>query len=310
MRILFWGEMVFLSAMVVVSQPSLAHGQVNIALGKRATQSSTGFGGVASRAVDGKTDGNYSHHSVSHTKKQNHAWWEVDLGSVHTISKVVFYNRTDCCGERLNNVDVIVYDARRRIAGKRSIGVAHRINRVRLSVSGRYVRIQLRGKHYLSLTEVRVFGSKKIASTSGKNIALGKQATQSSTGYSGIASRAVDGKTDGNHFHHSVSHTKKQNHAWWEVDLGSVHTISKVVFYNRTDCCGERLNNVDVIVYDARRRVVGKRSVGVAHRINRVRLSVSGRYVRIQLRGKNYLSLTEVRVFGPGKITSPQPPSR
>ena len=60
------------------SQPS-AEPLENIALGKRVTQSSTAFGGDARRAVDGKVDGNYAHHSVTHTEFQSKPWWQVDL---------------------------------------------------------------------------------------------------------------------------------------------------------------------------------------------------------------------------------------
>src|SRR3954452_15332870 len=52
----------------------------NYALGKPATQSSTGWGGAASRAVDGNTDGNFFDNSVTHTLLEANAWWEVDLG--------------------------------------------------------------------------------------------------------------------------------------------------------------------------------------------------------------------------------------
>ncbi len=67
--------------------------------------------------------------------------------------------------------------------------------------------------------------------------------------------------------------------------------------YNRADCCGERLNNVDVIVYNARRKVVERRSVAKARPVNMVQFNTHDRFVRLQLKGKNYLSLAEVMVF-------------
>ena len=39
----------------------------NLAQGRPATQSSTLYGGVAGRAVDGNTDGHYSDSSTTHT---------------------------------------------------------------------------------------------------------------------------------------------------------------------------------------------------------------------------------------------------
>ena len=45
---------------------------VNLALGKPAVQSSTGYGGTADRAVDGNTNGDYfAGRSVSHTAENN-----------------------------------------------------------------------------------------------------------------------------------------------------------------------------------------------------------------------------------------------
>src|SRR5207249_606997 len=46
---------------------SEAAAPVNIALGKSAMESSTDWGGVASRAVDGNTSGSFGDNSVTHT---------------------------------------------------------------------------------------------------------------------------------------------------------------------------------------------------------------------------------------------------
>lgn len=55
-------------------------------------------------AVDGNTDGNYGHGSLSHTA-DNAAYdaWQVDLGSMQAVRAIVIWNRTDCCANRLNN---------------------------------------------------------------------------------------------------------------------------------------------------------------------------------------------------------------
>jgi hypothetical protein len=72
-------------------------GYNNIAIGKTATQSSTLYGGAASRAIDGNTNGFYSASSVTHT--DGHAttdpqpWWQVDLGANFVIGTVKVWNR-------------------------------------------------------------------------------------------------------------------------------------------------------------------------------------------------------------------------
>lgn len=75
---------------------------VNVAIEGTAKQSSTAFGGDASRAIDGNIDGDYTHDSVTHTGQQNNPWIEVDLGSPQPIDKLVIWNRTDG-GESISN---------------------------------------------------------------------------------------------------------------------------------------------------------------------------------------------------------------
>jgi len=55
----------------------------------------------------------------------------------------------------------------------------------------------------------------------------------------------------------SEFHSRGGQGYWWKVDLGKEYPVSKVVYYNRTDCCSSRSNgmkfqlidNVGQIVY-------------------------------------------------------------
>ena len=68
----------------------------NIALGKTATQLSTAHDGVASRAVDGNTNGVFTDNSVTHTAENGEcSWWRVDLGDTVDVSLVKDYNRDE-----------------------------------------------------------------------------------------------------------------------------------------------------------------------------------------------------------------------
>ncbi|NQT86252.1 discoidin domain-containing protein [bacterium] len=80
-----------------------------------ASQSSTAWGGVASRAIDGNTNGSYGGNSVTHTNDENPngPWWEVDLGGMTILDELTLYNRTDCCSGRLNDFTVSILDAGR-----------------------------------------------------------------------------------------------------------------------------------------------------------------------------------------------------
>ena len=61
-----------------------------------------------------------------------------------------------------------------------------------------------------------------------QNLALGKPASQSSTGHKGAASRAVDGDTNPDFWKGSCSHTSDAEQQWWSVDLQKVSTVVKV----------------------------------------------------------------------------------
>jgi hypothetical protein len=107
-----------------------------------------------------------------------------------------------------------------------------------------YVRIELPGQgKMLSLAEVQVFSGDE-------NLALKGTATQSSTDYDGPAKLAIDGNTDGHYFDaKSTTHTKTGNDPWWEVDLGSLMPVDRIVVWNRTDgSVYTRLNNFRILL--------------------------------------------------------------
>jgi Fe-S cluster biogenesis protein NfuA len=132
----------------------------NLALGKPARQSSNNFGTTGAEAVDGNTDGDSAHGSVSHTHPDNPAWWEVDLQTLSRVNEVRIYNRTDCCAERLSNFDVMLSTDGQNWQKVLVPGPAGSPTTVPFDgVSARYVHIQLRDITYLSLAEVEVMGT-------------------------------------------------------------------------------------------------------------------------------------------------------
>jgi hypothetical protein len=289
-----------------VAQPTyaLAPSTQNLAAGKPASQSSTDFGGIASRAVDNNTNGNWGGNSVTHTALQAQPWWQVDLGAAYVLGRVILYNRTDCCGERLANFDIFVSnDGASWTRAATYSGIAPARSALSLSASGRFVRVQLQGTNYLSLAEVQVFPA--------QNLAAGKPASQSSTDFGGVASRAVDDNTNGNWGGNSVTHTALQAQPWWQVDLGAAYALGQVVLYNRTDCCGERLANFDILVSNNGTSWTRAATYsGIAPARSALSLNASGRFVRVQLRGTNYLSLAEVQVFPPQNLAAGKPASQ
>ncbi|HEX5745872.1 MAG TPA: discoidin domain-containing protein [Archangium sp.] len=162
----------------------------NLALfrGGSAVQSSTDWGGVASRAADGNLDGVFSRGSMTQTYRENTPWWQIDLGSSQQVGKVRVWNRSKSdycdegpCRERLQNFYVFVSDTDFRTISN-DPNVLKNDSRVRVfsyadvvgevgtvltlqqgaPVTGRYVRVQLAGVGILSLAEVQIFGANHV----------------------------------------------------------------------------------------------------------------------------------------------------
>jgi hypothetical protein len=312
----------------------LLGGGSNLALGKTATQSSTIAGYAtagASSAVDGNLDGNFFDGSVTATNADLNAWWQVDLGASAVVSSVVVFNRTDCCASRLNDFWVFISDTpflatdtpatlqnRAGTFASHQTAAPNPSTTIAGPAQGRYVRVQLSGTNNLSLAEVQVFG---IGGTAPTNVAQGKLASQSSTfpgNASANAASAVDGNTDGSFPDGSVTATNADTNAWWQVDLGASAAVSSVVVWNRTDCCGSRLNDFWVFISDTpflatdtpatlqnRAGTFSSHQTAAPNPSTTIAAGAQGRYVRVQLSGTNYLSLAEVQVFGTGGALPP-----
>ena len=118
---------------------------------------------------------------------------------------------------------------------------------------GQFVRIELDGKdRILHIAEVEAFVGEENAALNGK-------ASQSTTGYGGVAKLAIDGNTNGD-FHKSKSVTHNANGdaaAWWEVDLGEEQNLTRLAVWNRTDSgLHSRLDGFRLQVLSADRQVV------------------------------------------------------
>ena len=144
-----------------VDTPSPTGGFQNIAPLGTANQSSTDFGGSASRAIDGNTDGRYSNNSVTHTTNRNRPTWRVDWDDSYEIDEIRIFNRTDsCCTSRLSDFTVSVINSSGNTVFSRVInGQAGPTTTIDTGgVTGNQVRVRLNGTNPLSLAEVQVFG--------------------------------------------------------------------------------------------------------------------------------------------------------
>ena len=102
------------------STPTPVSPIVNISKGKSATQSSTCYGGIAARYVDGDNDGAWAHKSVTCTCKADMNTWSVTVGP-SVITKIVIWNRTDCCAERLKGAKLEIINGGKVVVASRNI---------------------------------------------------------------------------------------------------------------------------------------------------------------------------------------------
>jgi alpha-L-fucosidase 2 len=140
-----------------------------IPLPKLVSQSTTSNNGLAKLAVDGITDGYFTHGSVTHTNENSlNPWWTWDLAQLDSIVEINIWNRTDCCGERLSNFYVFVsrepfnstvpatVSANPAVWKYYYNGRAGIKTNIKVNTCGQYVRIQIPGNATLSLAEVEV----------------------------------------------------------------------------------------------------------------------------------------------------------
>lgn len=155
------------------------------------------------------------------------------------------------------------------------------------------------------------------------NLALGRNARQSSVYNNLDAMRAVDGDSDG-HKERFCAHTQMDPQAWWEVDLGVEATIMTIKVWNRSDEPFDPAMEKDVftkrivpcwvmVSHFPFGDLVGGKSLEIALKKCEARKrfkhdrrlltwhcpeNTSGRYVRIQLEKHNYLHLAQCEVIG------------
>ena len=79
----------------------------DLALNQPTDQASVIFGGVASRAVDGDSNTDWSSGSCMHTKEEKDPWWRVDLGASVPVAEVVIVNRLcTYCANHMNAFEI------------------------------------------------------------------------------------------------------------------------------------------------------------------------------------------------------------
>ena len=113
----------------------------------------------------------------------------------------------------------------------------------------RYVRIELKGdERILTLNEVEI-------TKDGKNIAKGKDTSQSTVKHGGEPDQAIDGNKSPEYPDDGQTHTEREDNPWWEIDLGSETVVDQIEIWNRGKL-QDRLDNFILTGLDADRNRV------------------------------------------------------
>jgi hypothetical protein len=136
----------------------------------------------AAGAVDGKTTGKWG----VHTAHEKDPWWQVDLGEVRPLARIVLWNRCDPgMAERMKDFSLLLSadgKAWREVYRHDGTVFYGQSDGKPLAIPAkgeraRFLRIRLNGTSYFHLDEVEVYGRDDPET----NLALGRPADQSST---------------------------------------------------------------------------------------------------------------------------------
>src|SRR5712671_1759454 len=232
-----------------------------------ATQSAIAFGGNPLRAIDGNRDGIFAHNSVTHTPNQAGNYLEVVI-PVNLVHEIVLYNRADCCGSRLANfrveawlTGVLLFTRDFFISGGAvAQGGTLRIPLPAPGLPIDTMRVTQLGpgpsnEQVLSLAEVELIQYGVQAEV---NLAPFGSASLTNPNYATTGREAIDGRTDGFFNNGSVTHTLDMPGNVWRVDLPFRSDLHVIRLWNRTDCCGDRLSNFRLSVFDGATEVFGQ----------------------------------------------------
>ena len=156
----------------------------------------------AAGGCDGVKTGSYGFHTAS---AEQDPWWQVDLGKVYRLDRVVVFNRTDTnTAPRTRNLQILVSDGPgkpfRQIYqhnGQPFFGVKENkplvVSFQGKDIAARIVRLAVPGTCSFALDEVEVYPAEQPE----KNIALGKPADQKSVGPYSVAKRTAGAAPSG-----------------------------------------------------------------------------------------------------------------
>jgi hypothetical protein len=126
-----------------------------------ASQSSTFYGGMASRALTASASNTWPG-TCTHTASESQAWWKVVLSGAWHVSYVVLTNRAGCCPDRLQNIDVYVGSVRCATGVTIAAGATQTVPCVG---TGSEIKVQHQGTNSLTLCGFQAGGTQAAMPT-------------------------------------------------------------------------------------------------------------------------------------------------
>ncbi len=234
----------------------------NVALGKPAISSGAIYAGYPASNINDGSVATFSHPDNGATAG---FYYQIDLGQEYALHHLSVVNRGDgCCPERLTNYQLTLYadaggspssvlwQAPVRTNGTNSGSggtdtvLANASTNPAHVFRGRYLRLtNLSSAAYNpQLAELQAW-----VVTANANLALGRPVIASGALWPGFsATNLTDGNAIGSG---TIAHpnTGATLGFYYQVDLGSEYSLSRIVIYNRSDCCPERLSNYRITLY-------------------------------------------------------------
>ena len=206
---------------------------------------------------------------IYHSMGSVNDYWILDLGKEYDVSQIDYFNRKDCCNDRSNGLQLIVYNNNwREAVGYKLNG--DMIQNIKVDktlqpspLKTQYVRVKASGKNdgYLQISQIAVF-----AMVDGKQVNVAQKASTNHANYTVTASPVYNGfnmlgPVDGiliaksNRSAMYASATPSADN-FWELNLGQEYDVDWVVYYNRGDCCQNRADGMTMTLANASKNIV------------------------------------------------------
>ncbi|TRY57768.1 hypothetical protein DNTS_012034 [Danionella cerebrum] len=247
----------------------------NLATNGTVAQSSTFDDWFAEKAIDGNRGMLAFTKGCSSTLNETNPWWSLDLHYAYEISKVVITNRRQGNAQPITGIEVRIGNVPENNGNDNPLCEVMDIPKGPV-VQKTHIKIELSSSSDLTAHSLRSYllsklesalassgireltlnwnkppqSMKKVEETtipgtkaqtygSQENIALNKNAVQSST----FVARPYNGIDNVEMY---CTYTQTQSNPWWRLDMRASYSIKEVVFTNRFDCCSEQNNGAQI----------------------------------------------------------------